>query len=89
MKIKERKKHRKALIIPIVWSSIFQATPKCVLTTCMEIPIEEPSEAVPRRSERQRQRPDFYGIRVNQCSEKSSEPATIEEAPACSEISQK
>ena len=87
MKIKERKKHREALIIPIVWSSIFQATPKCVLTTCME--IEEPSEAVPRTSERQRQRPDFYRIRVNQCSEKSSEPTTIEEAPSCSEISQK
>ena len=54
----------------------------------MEIPIEEPSEAVPRRSEQQRQPLVFYGIRVNQCSEKSSEPATIEEATACSEKSQ-
>ena len=43
------------------------------------------SETVPRRSERQRKPPDFYGIRVNVSSEKPSEPVTIEEATACSE----
>ena len=59
-----------------------------VCTDDMEIPVEELSEAVPRRSERQRQPPDFYGIRVNLSSEQSSEPTTIEEATACSEKSQ-
>ena len=39
----------------------------------------------PRRSERQRKPPDFYGIRVNMCSEKPSEPVTMEEAIACTE----
>ena len=39
----------------------------------------------PRRSERQRKPPEFYGIRVNMCSEKPREPVTIEEAIACTE----
>ena len=53
----------------------------------VEAPVEEPSEVVPRRSERLRQPPDFYGARVYLSSETSSEPTTIEEATACSEKS--
>ena len=51
-------------------------------------PVEKPSEVVPRRSERLRQPPDFYGARVYLSSEISSEPTTIEEATACSEKSE-
>lgn len=53
-----------------------------------EVPVEEQSEIVPRRSERQRQPPDFYGARLYLSNETSSEPMTIEEATACSEKSE-
>ena len=51
----------------------------------IETSVENPSETVPRRSERQRKPPDFYGIRVNLSAEISSEPTNIEEAITCSE----
>ena len=49
--------------------------------------VENSSETIPRRSERQRQPPDYYGVRLNLSSEMSSEPTTMEEATTCSEIS--
>ena len=53
----------------------------------IETPFENQNETVLRRSERQRQPPDYYGVRVNLINETLSEPKTIEEATACSEKS--
>ena len=51
----------------------------------LRLKLPTKTEMAPRRSERQRKPPDFYGIRVNVSSEKPCEPATIEEATNCSE----
>ena len=53
----------------------------------IETPFENQNETVLRRSERQKQPPDYYGVRVNLINETLSEPKTIEEATACSEKS--
>ena len=50
--------------------------------------VHENREMAPRRSQRQRKTPDFYGIRVNVRSKKPCEPATIEEATNCSETTE-
>ena len=41
---------------------------------------EVPAPAVPRRSERVRQHPDYYGTWVNTIKEQGAEPATVDEA---------
>ena len=49
--------------------------------------VQEQSAMVPRRSERQKRPPDYYGVRVNLSSETTSEPKTIEEATSSPEKS--
>ena len=44
--------------------------------------IEEQPEPVLRRSARERQPPDYYGVRVNVASEASNEPTSMTEALA-------
>ena len=55
------------------------------MTDSDKCPTEQPSiecetEIVPRRSERVRHPPDFYGIRVNVTSQNPKEPKSIEKA---------
>ena len=57
-------------------------TDNCEMTSDSEnCPTEQPiAESIPRRSERERQPPDFYGVKVNVTSQSPKEPKSIEEA---------
>ena len=57
-------------------------TDNCEMTSDSEnCPTEQPiAKSIPRRSERERRPPDFYGVKVNVTNQSPKEPKSIEEA---------
>ena len=63
----------------------FNSTGDCeIMSDSVHSPIEQPNvKPIPRRLERERRPPDFYGTRVNVTNQNPKEPKSVTEAINC------